>query len=376
MPDTRKVITIMNSSKIDKLEKYFRCIPNEYEKVQPSTIESLAKEMSLPVTVVRTDISDLFDSAFACLTVDYEFEDNEAELDKSNAIDIYDELMEDECLDESTLKETLRNAFLSGQLDYLPLRSCLPYLTEGFSIPLSMEEYNVMESYLNDMHTKGDSFDGTRASTNYSDAVPFKIKKSYKFVNDIDSLQQLLEGINNAINIKKQIEFEYISPNSVSSEYRTVTPVKIIYDNETNKYSLLATYRRSLIVFNLENINPKSLDILSQPAAQYDIDKINQKAPHVWKNAFSETTPTHVKVRFSDKVYESVRKDLAYRNPELTLSKPDDDGYFYFEDSIYGLDAFDQWIRGYGSSALILKPEFLALQRMHSIVQTLDKYNA
>ena len=98
-----------------------------------------------------------------------------------------------------------------------------------------------------------------------------------------------------------------------------------------------------------------------------------EKVPHVWKNNFDTKTSLHVKVRFSAKVYDSVLFDLAYRNPEQILSKPEGD-YFYLEDDIYGKDAFDRWIRGYGKDALILEPESMVANRIQNLKKCLELY--
>lgn len=81
-----------------------------------------------------------------------------------------------------------------------------------------------------------------------------------------------------------------------------------------------------------------------------------------WGRCFSDQ-PQSVKIRFykEGNVWEKIRKNPAYRSYGKLYEK---DGYFYYEDVVYGNSAFRTWLYGYGSSVIVLEPESL---RQHSI---------
>ena len=98
-----------------------------------------------------------------------------------------------------------------------------------------------------------------------------------------------------------------------------------------------------------------------------------EKAPQVWGMNFSCETPTHVKVRFSRSanVEKKVKKELEFRTKKK-LSESDE--FLYYEDDVYGLSKFKDWILSYGWSAVVLEPQSLQEEIIASYTIRKDYY--
>ena len=95
----------------------------------------------------------------------------------------------------------------------------------------------------------------------------------------------------------------------------------------------------------------------------------------VWGNSFTAKSIGPVKVKFYNegKVWEKVKKEFANRDPSLLYEK---DGFLYFESpEVYGGDGganFLRWIRGFGSSAIIIAPKELRNRMIESYQKRLE----
>lgn len=68
---------------------------------------------------------------------------------------------------------------------------------------------------------------------------------------------------------------------------------------------------------------------------------------------------------------EKVRSDLEARtNGKWTTYK----GCLCFEDDVIGINGFREWINGYGSSVLVIKPLLLREQIIANAPKRLQKY--
>lgn len=365
----------------NRINLYFSILPSfdlDPTDLKKATISYIASEYQIPETVIRDDFCFLFsfgithkDCHYPIIPQKYADADNGFSLLDESDITLLTSFIEDIC-----------KQIKIGAFDREPFLSTLVFPESSYELSLSGEELQVLKNVMNTQTI--DSIHELKFCS--PNIIPFEIKNSYNYYPTPQSLHEILECVNFAINHKKQIYLNY------GSKYEPpCTPVKIIYDNVENKYSLLCIHRKTYKIYNIEKICPGNLrndltpydptqntenqyiHVLKQDASSYDLNALMEKVPHVWKNNFDTKTSLHVKVRFSAKVYDSVLFDLAYRNPEQILSKPEGD-YFYLEDDIYGKDAFDRWIRGYGKDALILEPESMVANRIKNLKKCLELY--
>ncbi len=337
----------------NRIDLYFTCLPYNYGIEEffntGKSIKWFSDEYNIPISVIRKDIISIlnaysrYDSRYDTVYLVIEPLD----------YDMPDDTLSDVC-----------DQIIQGMWDELPLVSNIPINYEEHSLTLTAEEMKALDEEF--------KFD--------SKVVDFDIKKNFKYYAAPEDLYNTLELINDAIDKHYQIVFSYISDNhrkknNKQSIFKQISPIKIIYDNEENLYSILGLENGNYVVYNIdESLIKASLNAYPDyPCEPYDYEALNEKIPHVWKNAFDQKNPTHVKVKFSKDVFDSVRDDLVFRNPEKTLSEISD-GYFFFEDDIYGVDAFDAWVRTYGCKAVIIEPKSLAKKRIESLKKTLELY--
>ena len=341
-------------SPYNRIDLYFSHIPVFYdEDTQIVSIETISTDYEIPLSVVRMDIAAIM-SAYK-KTDDYlPFVPWNTDIDYGNI-------------------SLLVSNIAAGDWDSFPL---VKYVEKNnISLNLSKAERDALEAFNEELGNSTNKF-----------GIDINIKSNFKKDAAEEGLFEKLEAINTAINKKLQIFFSYKSDKTNRISYHLCSPIKIIYDNEEGLYSLLCIKNKNYTVYNLnrivsslaskipesvnvydENVSSRQyIHILKQPSENYDEALLKEKIPHVWKNAFETKHATHVKIKFKAEAYDRVLKDLFYRNPQLTLS-PVTDGYFYFEDDIFGIDAFHMWIRTFGSKAVILEPKNLAEKRIESL---------
>ncbi|MBR1623068.1 MAG: WYL domain-containing protein, partial [Pseudobutyrivibrio sp.] len=336
-----------------RIDLYFSHIPIYYdEDTEVVSIETISAEYEIPLSVVRMDIATIISA--------YKKTDDYLPFEPSNIDVDYD------------ITRLISN-ITAGDWDALPLVKCVEKNT--VNINLSEAERDALEA-----------INAELGNSAIKSGIDINIKHNFKKDTAEEGLFEKLEAINKAINQRLQVFFAIKSEKTNRLSYHLCTPIKIIYDNEEGLYSLLCIKNKNYTVYNINKIEACSaskipedvnvfddnvssrqyIHILKQPAESYDDASLREKVPHVWKNAFEAKRATHVKVKFKAETYDSVLTDLFYRNPQLTLS-PIADGYFYFEDDIFGIDAFDMWIRSFGSKAVILEPRSLAEKRIESL---------
>lgn len=340
----------------NRIDLYFTWLPYYYDfdesEEKQITIKWFAEKYNIPISIIRADIVAILMAYSRYDDIYLVIEPLDYESDLENINDVIEEI-------------------LDGHWDVLPLVSNIPINRGTHSFSLTVEEKKALNEEF--------KF--------YSNVIDFEIKKDYRYYTAPVDLYYTLDIINYAIDNRHQIVFYYEPENlrrqntklpsksKVRPIFKQISPVKIIYDNEENLYSILGIENNSFVVYNIDDsIIKSSLKVNPDTHCEpYNQDALDEKIPHVWGNAFAQTDSTHVKVKFSKDVFDSVMDDLVFRNPEKTLSEISD-GYFFFEDDIYGVDAFDAWVRTYGCKAVIIEPKSLAKKRIESLKKTLELY--
>jgi len=324
-----------------RLQEYYKMFSNNAENgfvVDDSyyfgmSISRISELTQIPLAVVRKDIVGIRSWKDILEYDDYveeELSDKlNAALEEDNSV--FDELI------------------LDGTFDMVPI-----YFSQKeearYQIKLHSDEAHAYQNYFSDKHKI--------ITPNYDSS--YQIKDSYRYYY-IDKLIEKLEYINNAIQTDRCIRINY-SPAQGDNFTATIKPLKIVYDSMDNIYAILTIIDQQVHVYRLDRINDITESYMNITIEDTTILSI---APNVWGCTFNDSA-YQVKVRFYDEgnVWNKVRQDLSCRiNGRLY----EQDGFLYYEDIVYGISAFRNWIYGYGSSAIVLEPKVLREQIIESL---------
>lgn len=337
----------------ERLQEYYLCFSNNSDTgfiiddayYYGLPIRCIHEHTQIPLEIIRKDIVTMRNWKEDHLNFDDDIEESLSDL-------LFDALYN---LEEEEFDALL----LNGTFDEVPI-----YFSKNdyahYHVKLSKEE--AFAYYQHHLKQSGKSQINQFAS--------YQIKDSYRYTY-IDKLTEKLEIINTAIQNKHALRMEY-SPSRGDDMSLTINPFKITYDSVENSYALLTFTENVFRVYPLARIKSLQETMISFTDTN-DSDTL-AIAPNVWGNCFADT-PCQVKVRFYNegKVWQKVRKDLSYRvNGRLY----EENGYLYYEDTVYGLSAFRTWIYGYGSSAIVLAPTELRDEIIKSLKLRLEMFES
>lgn len=347
----------------------------------------------IPLHVIRNDFLELFrwqanltsrvnSYVVPFVTVDTESDAYRLFDSKGTFADLLDNLYETRKL-PSSFEEQL----LAGTLDDIPM-FLDSTLSPGFSLKLTPEEATALhqsfrfhqESRLSDAnYFKGDYLVSPHHNMqsaptknlpgeSYHYDGDFLIKDNYQYNHAYEAIDSKLKAVNDSIISHKMLRIRYHGP--FGTDFHDIIPLKIAYDASDNTYSIWAKEDNKLNTFRLDRIT--KTELLKQKHSLSDADMELPYAPQIWGNDLIGV-PTHVKVLFRNEgnVIRKVKKDLAFRTL-ATITKTADG--LLFEDNVYGLDKFRSWLRGYGSSAIVLEPESLRQTIVTSLLKAKANY--
>lgn len=342
-----------------RIQTYYSLLRNEDIEV---TITRISKMTEIYVELIRNDFCLMFKwqknilNKLANKRVEEKW-DTFLELDTNS--EKYKEVSKKYNLDEE-----FENLLQNGKLDDIPI--FIDYENRLYDIYLSKDEAIALQNFWLDkeeLHLNVKKFRQTYSNTYF-------IKDSYLYPNENYSLNKKLDKINRAIDEGKCISIKYKTRRNNPKNIKNITlkPVKISYDANENLYSVLSVYNDRVWVYRLDRIYDikESDEIIT--GQNEDLLKIY---PNVWGNCFMDE-PKQVKVKFYNEadVWNKVRKQLANRTNGKIYEK---DGYLYYEDTVYGIAKFRQWIYSYGSSAIVLEPQSLREEIIESLKERLER---
>lgn len=285
-------------------------------------------------------------------------------------------------LEDGHIQPMLKRLFLDGQLDDIPL--FLTNVSSKYEIGLTPDEAAALySSYPEDTDSgQGESmYSNLYHSISKTYLKKYQIKDSYRYYHycgyhrfidgKISTINEALYAVNLAINNKKWLTIQYRVPPGSMQEISCM-PLKIAYDSVENQYAILSATQDQIMVYYFDYITSictRENKSTRDKAADIDASLLS-RAPHVWGMDFNGS-PEHVKIRFYHEanVWNKVRKDLSYRQGKLY----EEDGYLYYEDTVYGIEKLKTWILGYGRSAIVLEPESLRQQIIDSLQKRLER---
>lgn len=355
----------MNNEKYTRIKNYLTLIspPNiddfENDDAYESkvTIESLATAMNLPIEIVRNDIANM---TFCINDIYFGNDDIDNEL-----VDDWDNNANNNLDSELSYinrpKVKRRKAIIKGEYDNIPIDTFIENVK--YTLTISEDEAFAL-AQLGNRNYELSNHKATKLG-NFSRIKTLNDDNLFP-KNSMEMIDNLLE----AIEYKHTLKIIYIDLKGTLYKY-TLFPVKIAYDNLENGYYLIAFDANS-------EVYPLKLDrIQKYSSSKTTISKIDTSileiAPFVWGMSFRDT-PQKVKVRFKNEanVFNKVRRDLSTRTKGSLYEK---DGFLFYEDTVYGISNFKNWIFGYGSSVIVEKPASLRKQIIDSYKRRLKMYD-
>ena len=176
--------------------------------------------------------------------------------------------------------------------------------------------------------------------------------------------EKYIEIIGAAIMQKKIIKATY---NKISMY---IQPLKLVYYEFENIFYLMGQYEKKLMVYNLEKIeNVKITKESFKDDLNIDLEEYLSTIWGMEQNAKA----TLVKVKFKKEVNveDKVKRDLEFRKHKRITDYKD---YFIYEDEIIGINSFKSWLRSFGSSAILLSPEYIKNEMISSAEAALKQY--
>ena len=308
---------------INRLTAYF----NFFSSGMLISIQDISEKSSIPLSIIREDFSLLLSQNAL-----FEFDDQHEAL--------YDFIEND--------LEAFIHLFKQGKYDNLPLCLNLPQLKyEQIFIDFSKDEIVTFNMFFN---------------TELSDTNKITVKEDYNHNYIYTNLTNMLTIINHAILHQQTITLTYKLETGNLKTFH-LFPLKIIHNKTTNLFVLLSIDKNNQITVNrFDGIKDISVAEEHFTIAPTDILDI---LPNVWDNRFNDK-PYKVKIRFRNEanVFIKVKRDLACRTNGHLYEQ---DGFLYYEDVVYGLEAFKEYINSYGRSAIVLEPKLLRNMIINSL---------
>lgn len=196
--------------------------------------------------------------------------------------------------------------------------------------------------------------------------------------NKLDVIIGKLYGINeyegyvpligSAINEKKIINVQYRNNKNEVNEMK-IEPLALVYYEFENKFYVLGQYNNKLMTYSLERFvkvnvtNEKFKDNLN-----IDFDKY---LANVWGMESGDRVKVKIKFIKEANVEEKVKRDLQ-RRIYKTIEEYDD--YFIYSDEVIGINSFKQWLRSFGSSAIVLEPKELRDEIIDAVKKAIMYY--
>ncbi len=326
-----------------------------------ATITSISDKCGIPVPMIRKYIYHMLKNKLLSthIFLDQEVHDQE----------------DDDIWEPSSYKKIFEE-ISSGTYDNKEISfDEIETLTPGFFlIPFSSIEYECMKSYYPGM------IDEVGSGT-------FEIKDIYGSVsNNILAIEEKLQS---AITYHKQVKINYISPGKKAESF-TCTPVQIIQDTTQHlaylKDSGNNLYRLDRIKCSfdangkvrsgIQEVSDTSVSS-RKPSSPNPLSKYYWAADNKESRTADKSTckPIHVKIRIRNEtlnLINKLKKDTLLRAETSILYIKD--GSWYYEDDILGINDFRRWLRGYGSSLVVLEPKSLIKEITSGYHKTLEYY--
>ena len=218
-------------------------------------------------------------------------------------------------------------------------------------------------------------------------------------------LLQKADTLNAAIEYDESVSFTYMLPQTeVSSTVQsihssrnrietTIYPQYLYHDTEKNLIYCIGLEREqpdkissgisqddiSCKIFRLDRIHEfnrsKAPALHNLPGnVQQQLEDMRQKLDYMWGMSSFDEEPVPVKVR----IYANTANIISKIKAETSLRKyrklTQDGNDYIYTDTIIGTANFRSWLRGYGSSVVVMEPKELADEMKESALKVIQLY--
>ncbi len=296
-----------------------------------STIESLSKACNLPKNQIRKFLAIILSNRIL-----------------RDHFSIY----EDEIVDTKNISLVLDKLDENQPISFIGLEDYL----EGFILlPITPVEIGYIKT------------DYPELIKNHHTA-PFEIKTTIDAIPEHILKRQ--DIIQNAILQKKKIEFKYKSPNYPTNNIKC-SPLSIIENLTTHILYLKDTENN---YYRIDRI--KSLIKILKEDSNIESYSPDPYQKYFWGTEYKDHgEPIHVKIRINPEtsnIITKIKSDTLLRSETCILFK--DGNYYYYEDDVLGIQDFRRWLRGYGSSIIVIEPQSLIDEIVDGANKTLEYY--
>ena len=333
------------------------------------TINELQEILQLDKSVLYSDMASLLKNTKSdfVLQLDEEIAEEEEE-------ELLDRLMEPKESGEELDKNTLISRLKTGDYDELPFLIPSPEAektdikssqkTNGIS--LTRSELAALSDFLKglDRTMLGDRTD---SHILFKGTAPFHTEREKQLITELEQM------------IEKQMTAEITYRSQYGDEvWLTTRPVRLVHSMPDDVYYLIAfvedeeAENETTLTRHLKLRVERIVDLEEALIRLPDPDLSNLPAfEKMW--GMEEGEEFHTKLRIYDEanVLSKVRHDLGERVAKLTKGE---DGCYYYEDDLIGENRFRSWLRGYGSSIIVLEPEGIRAKMIETYQGIREKY--
>ena len=272
----------------------------------------------------------------------------------------------DELLEQ--FSEETEKLMLQGVFDDLPFFVQAENPEKAYVLNLTGSEMEAFQSFLTESGQETHKYGYSKWARSFEHSL--QIKDRYTGFVQYHDIHKMLQKLNRAILNRLQISFTYAALDGIHF-LKGVQPIRTAYDSDEHLYSLIALHEGEVMTLRLDRVQ-SDISISSKQHFEPDstYEHVLKIAPGVWGNSFRDD-PVTVKVRFYNEanVWKKVRMDLECRTNGRLY---EEDGFLYYEDTVYGISRFRRWLYGYGSSAVVLEPESLRNNIIESLKSRLS----
>ncbi len=339
------------------------------------TITELQEILQLDKSVLYSDIASLLKNTKS----DYVLQLDE-EMVEEDQEELLDQLMEPAKPGEELNKDTLVSRLKTGDYDELPFLIPTPAGSETdergrekmTGISMTRSELAALSDFLKNLDR---TMLGDRSDSHilFKGTAPYHTEREMK---TIEELERMIEK-------KQTAELTYRSQHGEES-WLTVRPARLVHSMPDDVYYLIAfceeedeegeILEQELLTKHLklrvERITEMEEALVSLPDPDISTLPAFEK---MW--GMEEGAEFHTKLRIYDEanVISKVCHDLGERASRLTKGE---DGCYYYEDDLIGENRFRSWLRGYGSSIIVLEPESIREKMIETYKAVREKYEA
>lgn len=349
-----------------------------------SSAENISRSLKLPIEQIRQDFSALL--SIREISSNLYFDPQNFDADTANIS-----------------KEQLNKQLLCGSLDHVPL--CIDETALYMNLD-SDSEIPIWLRYIEFMQLKT-QFPNLYMTTFKKTGVRLK-NPTPVFYSNTNAIIEYADNLKAAIERNACVSFRYKAA-SVPKEYGnmnssphqigqdvTVYPQYLYHDTDKNLIYCVALELKasdngqeidssciSCKIFRLDRISryynkpflTPTLSELPDEALQ-QVKEICQKLDYMWGMSSFKEEPVPVKIRIfanTPNIISKIKAETSQRKyGKLTK---DEIGYIY-TDTIIGTDNFRSWLRGYGSSVVVMEPQFLADEMKVSARKVIQMYSS